>query len=54
MPLLASYCYDISDAKDISAVYHGVAVKRRCVRCTVTGIERISSEIAGERSETES
>lgn len=50
VPLLVSYCCDISEGKDISAVRHGVAVRRPCVRCMVTG----EDIIAGRRSDIRS
>lgn len=36
--------------KDSSTVRYGVAMKRRCVRCLVTGKDITSGEVAGERS----
>lgn len=34
--LLMTYCRDISGVKDLSAVCHGVVVKRHCLICMVT------------------
>lgn len=50
VPLPLSYCCDIAEAEDISAVRQGFAVKRRCVRCKVIGEDFISGAISGERS----
>lgn len=50
VPLLVSYCCDIPEGKDISGVRHGVAVRRPCVRCMVTG----EDIIAGRRSDIRS
>lgn len=49
MPLPVSYCFDIRKGKNISAVWHGFAVKRRCVRYMETGEDIVSGKMAGER-----
>lgn len=48
--LLVSYCYYISEGKDVSAVFQGCEVKRPCDRCAVTKEDFISGEMAGVRS----
>lgn len=50
MPLLASYCCEISEAKNMSAVYHVVAMNRACVKVIMTGEGIISGKMAFERS----
>lgn len=49
VPPLASYCCDIPEAEDMSAMCHGVVVKRLCGRCMVTAEDFIGGKIAGEK-----
>lgn len=44
-----SKCFDIPQSKPLSAVRHGVVVKRPWARCMVTGEDTLSDEMAGER-----
>lgn len=48
--LLASYCSDLTEDNNISAVRHGVAMKRPYVRCVVTAANIMSSEMASGKS----
>lgn len=48
--LLVSYCSDISEACDMSAVQHGVAAKRPSVSCMMTQEDIISGWMASEKS----
>lgn len=50
MLLLVLYYCNIPKAKDMPAMWHGVAVMRPCARCMVTADDVISGEIASERS----
>lgn len=36
MPLVMSFCCNIPEGEDTSAVEHGVAERRPCTRCMVT------------------
>lgn len=46
MPLPVSYCGHVPEAKSISAMRRGDAVKRLCVRCMVIGEDVISGKMA--------
>lgn len=48
--LLVSYCFDVPESKNMSAVRYGVVVKRSCVGYMLTGDDIIGDEMAGERS----
>lgn len=48
--LLASYCYYISNGKDVSALLHRLAVKIPCLRGTLSVNDVISVQGAIERS----
>lgn len=50
VPLLISYCPDIPETKDFSAVRLGFVVKRPCARCMMTEEEVINDVRARERS----
>lgn len=50
MPLLVSYNCGIPEAKDMSAVCHGVAVKTPCVRSTITEEDNVGGEMVCGRS----
>lgn len=47
VPPLVSYCSNIFESKAISVMKHDVAVKRLCLRYTVTADDIISDEMVG-------
>lgn len=49
-PLLVSYCYEISKAKNMSIVRHGVQMQRQLVRGMTTEEDIISGQMAYARS----
>lgn len=48
--VLATYRYDIHEAKEILSMLHDVAVKSPCIRCMFTEEDIISVEMSGDRS----
>lgn len=48
--LLPSNCFDIPEAKNMSAVQRGITMKGPFVRCMANGEDIISGEVAGESS----
>lgn len=48
IPLLVWYCCDNPEARDISVLPDGAAVRRPCVSCMMAGDVFLNGEISGE------